>query len=60
MRVCQKHMTKAVMTLTDKFEGTEYDLCLKCKEDFWKYVMDPDSPVKEVKTEIKRGRKKAN
>ncbi len=34
MRVCIKHMEKAVMTLTDKFEGTEYDLCKTCKDEF--------------------------
>lgn len=57
MRVCVKHLAKAVMTLTDKFEGAEYDLCQKCKEDFWKYIMDPEMAEKVVKPEKKRGRK---
>jgi len=51
MRVCIKHMTKAVMTLVDNREGTEYDLCEVCKDEFTKMVLT------EIKEE-KRGRKR--
>ena len=55
MRVCIKHMAKAVKTLTDKFEGTEYDLCQTCKDEFVKLLLSEFIPEK---IEVKRGRKR--
>jgi hypothetical protein len=55
MRVCVKHMEKAVMTLTDKREGTEYDFCQICKDEFIKLLLIEFIPEK---AEVKRGRKR--
>jgi hypothetical protein len=57
MRVCIKHMEKAVMTLSDKFEGTEYDFCQKCKNEFLEILLTEFIPA-DVKPEVKRGRKR--
>ena len=54
MRVCIRHMEKAVMTLTDNKEGTEYDLCHSCKEEFVDLMLTGLLPEKK---EVKRGRK---
>ncbi len=61
MRVCIKHMAKAVMTLTDKMEGTEYDLCQKCKDEFVSLMLEEFIPNEETEIERKRtpGRPKA-
>jgi len=56
MRVCIKHLAKAVMTLEDKREGTEYDLCHQCKDEFVKMILVDFIP--EPKEEVKRGRKR--
>ncbi len=55
MRVCIKHLEKAIMTLTDSKEGTEYDFCQKCKEDFMSMMLQEFIPEKEG---AKRGRKR--
>lgn len=55
MRVCIKHMEKAVMTLTDNKEGTEYDLCQKCRDGFLAFVLNEAKPEPEG---VKRGRKR--
>ena len=54
MRVCIRHMEKAVMTLTDNKEGTEYDLCQSCKEEFVDLMLTGLLPEKKG---VKRGRK---
>ena len=54
MRVCIRHMEKAVMTLTDNKEGTEYDLCQICKDEFVAIMLTGIIPEK---AEVKRGRK---
>ena len=61
MRVCIKHMEKAVMTLTDKFEGTEYDLCQTCKDEFMGVLLIEFIPNGDTTIERKRsaGRPKA-
>jgi len=51
-----KHMSKAVMTLTDKFEGVEYDLCQICKDEFIQYVLLSEFIPEKI--EVKRGRKR--
>jgi hypothetical protein len=55
MRVCIKHLEKAVMTLTDNKEGTEYDLCQTCKSEFIDLMIKEFIPEKEG---VKRGRKR--
>ena len=55
MRVCLKHMEKAVMTLTDNKEGTEYDFCQTCKAEFIDLILKEFIPDK---IEVKRGRKR--
>lgn len=38
MRVCEKHMNRAVETLVSRMTGTEYDLCDECLKELEKIL----------------------
>ena len=52
MRVCEKHLKRAVETLRSLKDGAEYDLCPECAAELQE-IMEG----KPEKQEIKRGRK---
>jgi uncharacterized protein with PIN domain len=52
MRVCEKHLKRAIETLRSLKDGAEYDLCPECVQELQEILEG-----KPEKSERKRGRK---
>ena len=42
MRVCEKHIDRAVDTLVSKKDGTEYDVCQECLTNLQEILNGPE------------------